>query len=116
MATELTIGRGTTPVYSIYFDGVDVSTISDIYITFKQPANPPQFAGIKLTKHFPDVYIDEELDVPKAVVRLTQSETLMFSSKYSGEAQVRFITNSGAAFKSDIFNVKVTDVLYEGVI
>ena len=104
--TTLTMGRGTTPLYMIWFEGISYDDISDIYLTFEQSKSSQE-----LTKHFPDIVVRDGY----AYVQLTQEETLAFA-KGSGKVQVRFIDNSGNAFKSVIANMQVSDVLYEEVI
>lgn len=106
MSDELTLGRGTTPQYVISIDnGIDASTIQDAYITFAQAR------GESLTKHFPEVYIDDG----KIVALLSQEETMLFKVGVV-QMQVRFITSDNKAYKSDIFKLKVTPILYEEVI
>lgn len=105
MDNELVLGRGTTPQYVISVDGVDASTIRDAYVTFTQAR------GETITKHFPEVYIDEN----RIVTLLSQEETLLFKAG-TAQLQVRFVTMDDRAYKSDIFKLKVTPVLYEEVI
>jgi len=101
----ITLGRGTTPLYIISISGIDVSDISDVYITFEQK-------GVKkITKHFPEAYIEDD----KFKIRLTQEETLSFNAG-TANAQVRFITQDDTAYKSDTFCLQVTDALYDEVI
>jgi hypothetical protein len=103
MATTATMGRGTTPLYTIKFTGISLSEIGDIYITFEQNKSNQE-----LTKHYPEVAIGEGY----AYVQLTQAETLAFQ-KGSAKMQIRFIDKLGNAFKSTIVPVQVSDVLYE---
>jgi hypothetical protein len=106
MSDELTLGRGTTPQYVISIDSdVDTSNIKDAYVTFTQAR------GESLTKHFPEVYIDNN----NIVVLLTQEETLLFKVG-TAQMQLRFVTFDDRAYKSDIFKLLVTPVLYEEVI
>lgn len=99
------LGRGTTPLYAITIGGIDISEISDVYITFEQKG------GKQLTKHFPEAYVEDG----KVKVRLTQRETLSFRAG-AGWAQVRFVTKDNIAYKSDTFDVQVTDALCDEVI
>ncbi len=103
---SVTMGRGTTPLYTIRFVGIALSDIGDIYITFEQTKSNQE-----LTKHYPEVAIGDGY----AYVQLTQDETLAFQ-KGSGKMQIRFLDNMNNAFKSTIVNVQISDVLYEEVI
>lgn len=102
MADKLTLGRGTTPTYSIKINGFDLSAIADVYVTFEQ--KPMK----ELTKHFPEVYVGDD----KVMVHLNQKETLSFKAG-NGLAQIRFITHDGTAYKSATFPITITDALYE---
>jgi hypothetical protein len=106
MATTLTMGRGTNPLYTVSFTGISADDIADIYVTFEQSKSNQE-----LTKHFPDI----ELTEGKFYVRLSQQETLAFA-KGSGKVQIRILDDEGVALKTDIWNMKVSDVLYEEVI
>lgn len=103
---SITMGRGTTPLYTIKFTGISLDDIGDIYITFEQSKSNQE-----LTKHYPEVAIGDGY----AYVQLTQSETLAFQ-KGSGKMQIRFLDSMNNAFKSTIVNMQISDVLYEGVI
>lgn len=103
---SVTMGRGTTPLYTIKFRGISLSDIGDIYITFEQTKSNQE-----LTKHYPEVAIGDGY----AYVQLTQEETLAFQ-KGSAKMQIRFLDKTNNAFKSSIANVQVSDVLYEEVI
>ncbi len=80
--------------------------IADVYITFEQTKSNQE-----LTKHFPDVQDNETF----YSIQLTQEETLAFA-KGSGKVQIRLLDNTGNAIKTDIWNMQVSDVLYEEVI
>lgn len=103
---SLTMGRGTTPLYTIKFTGISLDDIGDIYITFEQSKSNQE-----LTKHYPEVAIRDGY----AYVQLSQQETLAFQ-KGSAKMQIRFLDNASNAFKSAILGVQVSDVLYEEVI
>jgi hypothetical protein len=103
---SLTMGRGTTPLYTIKFTGISLDDIGDIYITFEQSKSNQE-----LTKHYPEVAIGDGY----AYVQLSQQETLAFQ-KGSAKMQIRFLDNASNAFKSAILGVQVSDVLYEEVI
>lgn len=92
-------------MYIIAISGIEVSDISDIYITFEQKG------VVKITKHFPEAYVEDS----KFKVRLSQEETLSFGAGCA-KAQVRFITKDDIAYKSDSFELQVTDALYSEVI
>jgi hypothetical protein len=106
MATTLRMGRGTTPLYTISITGVPLEDIADIYMTFEQNKSWQE-----LTKHFPE--ITESSGVYS--VKLTQAETLAFQ-KGSGKVQIRLLDVLGNAIKTEIWNMTVSDVLYEEVI
>ena len=99
--------RGTTPTYTFTFNGLSLYTVNDVYITFEQTG------GTELTKHSPDVVIEPMGN--KAILTLTQTETLSFS-KGSVKVQLRAIDENGTAVATAIFTDKVNEVLYEGVI
>ena len=103
---SVTMGRGTTPLYTIKLKGISLSDIGDIYITFEQTKSNQE-----LTKHYPEVAIGDGY----AYVQLSQEETLAFQ-KGSAKMQIRFLDKTNNAFKSSIANVQVSDVLYEEVI
>ena len=50
------------------------------------------------------------------IVKLTQEETKAFNSRFSVYTQVRVLTNDDDAYASQIFTVKVNDVLNEEIL
>lgn len=103
---RLRLGRGTTPIYVITFNGIDIDELGDIYLTFRQRKR-----GRILTKHSPELVIGDGY----AYVQLTQKETLSFSAG-EGEVQVRFTDQTGNAYKTMVIGMDVSEVLHERVI
>lgn len=97
--------RGTTPTIELNINGVDMSTISEWYITIQQDST-------SITKTNADITIaGTVIDIP-----LSQEETMMFKQ---GEAfiQIRAITNEGLRIASVIRKLDdIERILYNEVI
>ena len=97
--------RGTTPTIEININGVDMSTISEWYITISQD-------DLKLTKTNADIVIEGTL----IMIPLTQEETMQFRQ---GEAfiQIRAVTTEGLRIASHIQKLDdIERILYNEVI
>lgn len=92
--------RGTTPVHTFTLP-FDTSGIKTIRITYSQRGS------IRLTKENPVV----ELSGSKAIVKLTQEDTLSFNADLPVDIQIRILSSSGEALASNIFSVPCRRVL-----
>lgn len=100
--------RGTTPTLYLELETeLDLSNITEMWVTFKSPT-------VEITKYLSknEVIFDSELNVVTVV--LSQDDTLAL---YSGEAevQIRFKVND-LAYATDIEKLDIQKVLKEGVI
>lgn len=98
--------RGTTPKLEFIFDyNLEDLNIEEFYITIKQ--------GSKLIseKSLKDITISKN----KAIISLTQSETLSMRETYNVLMQARLKVN-GEAYATDIVSVGVAAILKDGVI
>ena len=99
--------RGTTPTH-IFTTGVDLSTVSVLWLTYKQ--------GTKvLTKSLEDITIDSE-DTTRFSVTLSQSDTLRFDAGAYVGIQLRVLLADGTALASDIITLGAGEILKDGVI
>ena len=106
--------RGTTPTH-IFETDLDLRDASEIFLTYKQKDADPKCCkpnNVVLTKEKADMEIKED----KVTVKLTQEETLMFSTKGMVSIQFRAKFPDGAAVASNIVNAKADTILREGVI
>lgn len=108
--------RGTTPTH-IFETDLDLTTASEIYLTYKQKGA----AKGKCCKANTDVVIQKELadmevEVDKVTVHLSQEETLRFSPDGSIEIQFRVKFPDGSAVASNILNTRAGVILKEGEI
>lgn len=111
---RLTMRRGTTPTH-IFETDLDLRDASEIFLTYKQKDADPKCCkpnNVVLTKEKTDMEIEED----KVTVKLTQEETLMFSTKGMVSIQFRAKFPDGAAVASNIVNAKADTILREGVI
>ncbi|EOZ2853485.1 hypothetical protein ACQQ4G_003131 [Listeria monocytogenes] len=97
--------RGTTPTlrFALPFE---TSLVKTAYITFFQ----------KDRKQFEKNLSDCVLESNQLVVTLSQEETLRFVTNVPLMIQIRTVLNDGKAKASKIMEVKVYDVLKDGVI
>lgn len=98
--------RGTTPKLEFIFDyNLEDLNIEEFYITIKQ--------GSKLIseKSLKDITISKN----KAIISLTQSETLSMKETYNVLMQARLKVN-GEAYATDIVSVGVASILKDGTI
>ena len=108
--------RGTTPTH-IFQTDLDLTTASEIYLTYKQKG---AVKG-KCCKGNTDAVItkerkDMDVEVDKVTVHLAQEETLMFSPEGSIEIQFRAKFPDGSAVASNIVNARAGTILKEGEI
>lgn len=101
--------RGTTPRITFTLDtSVDLSTVEEAWVTFKT-------ATTEVTKCLSEGEVGIDASETQMFVELAQEETL---SLYSGVAsvQIRFRTQSGKAYATEVKQVNVGKILKEGVI
>lgn len=107
--------RGTTPTH-IFETDLDLRDASEIFLTYKQEGTSQKCCNnptnTVLTKEKADMEIEED----KVTVKLTQEETLMFSTKGKISIQFRVKFPDGAAVASNIVNANADTILREGVI
>ena len=104
MAELLDLGRGTTPELIIESSGLDLSTLDVLWITLKQ-------GNYELTKELPDLNISGDT----ITFRLTQEETLGFSSTQRIYIQLRYLIGDNA-YKTNVVSCEASMILKEGVI
>ncbi|MCR4671999.1 MAG: hypothetical protein K5637_02015 [Lachnospiraceae bacterium] len=98
--------RGTTPTH-IFQTGVDLSTVSTLWLTYRQRYKV-------VTKTLDDVTIDEN-DTTQFSVTLTQKETLLFEPGIA-YIQCRALTASGTALASPSISLMIADIQKDGEI
>jgi hypothetical protein len=96
--------RGTTPTF-IFSLPFDVSNIKSAYITIKSRWTEVEKA-----------VTDCSLNGTTITVKLTQEETLALPESQIAGVQLRVLTNDNEALASDVFPIKVEEILKEGVI
>ncbi len=96
--------RGTTPYYTIHFDGIELDQIDDIYVTFSQPRKGNILTVSNVERTAEGFYI-----------HLTQEQTLSLD-RGSIYMQIRFTDVNGEAYATEQWDDEVSDVLQEGVI
>lgn len=100
------MSRGTTPSFSfnvsVPIDGTEI-----FYITFRQH-------GIIILEKEDKEIIRVDKDTIK--VKLSQEDTLLFSSHFPIEVQIRTKYLDGAAVASNIMTFYLEEILKEGVI
>lgn len=98
--------RGTTPTVTITVDGIDLTTLQKVCVTFRQN-------GKLLNKYNCEDGV--EITESTVAITLTQEETLAFKSG-SVEVQLRGVTENGAAIATEIAKTCVKGVLYDEVL
>lgn len=98
--------RGTTPTLEIAVDGVKVTDLTSIYVTFKQD-------DLIITKSGEGIQVNEEDN--SLGVSLSQKETLFFRPGFV-YLQMRAVTNGGNAIATDVQKIDAVEILQEGVI
>lgn len=109
--------RATTPIHKFVFDEDPDENFSKLLVTYSQDDT------IILEKDKEDMEFSTETDSDNntiyiASIRLSQSETILFSVKPSDkvEIQIRALTYAGEALASDIKTINVKDVLNDEVL
>lgn len=96
--------RGTTPTLKFTLP-FETNKIEKLYITIEQ-------SGITITKEIQDCILSENI----IETTLTQEETLMLKAHYTTKVQIRIKAKDGKALASEIFELKVGDLLYDEII
>lgn len=96
--------RGTTPTLKFTLP-FEASKIEKLYITIAQ-------SDITINKETQDCVLSEST----IETTLTQEETLSLKDSYTTKMQLRVKTNDGKVLASQIFDLKVEDVLYDGIL
>ena len=98
--------RATTPTH-IFTLPFDTSTCSEILVSYRQKKTA-------LDKHYQDGTLPDgmTLDEDKVIISLTQDETKKFD-RGEAQAQLRVMTNGGDVMASQVFNLKIREVLNE---
>lgn len=97
--------RGTTPKH-IFETDIDLTTAAVIYLTYKQDGKTV------LTKEKDELEVEKD----RLTARLTQADTLMFSTSGNVNIQIRARFPDGSAIASEIINTRAEAILKEGVI
>lgn len=102
--------RVTTPTHTFKLP-MNTDYLKEIQIVYKQ-------GGLKLIKHYENGVLPSGMSLggKTVVIRLTQEETKAFDARYDVAIQVRVLTADDDAFASQIFTVKVENVLNEEVL
>ncbi len=95
--------RGTTPYYSIRFDGIDPAQISAVWLTLSQPRKDKEVI----------IYADRTAE--GFYVHLTQEQTLALA-RGTLKMQIRFKDVNDEAYATEQWESEMADVLQEGVI
>lgn len=98
--------RGTTPtlVFTIVSDGLDLSTLTQVWVTIKDQSH-------KITYDINRVTIEDNT----ISVSMSQEETLTFSNSML-EVQIRMLDEDGNAFATPIKVLPLERILEGGVI
>lgn len=103
--------RGTTPTirWKLSNESIDLSTVEQIWMTFKEQNNEKS----AMTKDITELTIDEE----KRTISydFSQEETLQFKTGII-ETQLRVLLDNGDALATEIQTFKVERILKGGVI
>lgn len=100
------IGRGTTPNCKFKFS-IDPSQITKCNIIFSQNNN------VIFIKTLEDCVVDSEnLSIS---VKLTQEETLMFTTKFSMQIQIRIKLTNGTVASSNLLVSNIRPLLEESI-
>lgn len=102
--------RVTTPTHTFTLP-IQTSSCAEVQVTYKQNAT-------QIIKHYQDEVMPSGMsfDGKKVIVRLTQEETKAFNPRMSVFAQVRVLTTGNDAYASQMFSIRVNDVLNEEVL
>lgn len=100
------MSRGTTPSFSFHVS-IPIIGTETYYITFRQHNQ------IILEKQDFDIV---RVDKDTIKVKLSQLETLLFSSKFPIEVQIRTKYGDGTAVASNIMEFWLDDIIKEGEI
>lgn len=95
--------KGTTPTHTFTLP-IEAEALLSVRIIYSQNGN------VVLTRN------DATLEGNTATVKLTQEETLSFSSGSRAEIQVRALTAGGDALASDVISVHVDKLLENEVL
>jgi len=98
--------RGTTPDLEINVGDIDLSQVTDLWLTLSQHGT------VVINKTLEEVTIDGST----VTCTLTQEETLALKAHSSTLIQMRFLTNDGQAMATPIVKVPVDAILKDGVI
>lgn len=98
--------RGTTPtlVFTIISDGLDLSTLTQVWVTVKDQSHTIKY---DMTR----VAIDENT----ISVSMSQEETLTFTNAML-EVQIRMLDDGGNAYATPIKKIPLERILEGGVI
>ena len=96
--------RGTTPTLTFVLP-FDTSVIKSAFVTVESN-------GIGIEKALADCTLEGNV----LYTTLTQEETLQLPKNWRAEVQLRVLLNDGKALATEIYEVKVADILKEGVI
>lgn len=102
--------RVTTPTHTFTLP-IQTSSCKEVQVTYKQNDN-------QLIFHYQNGTVPEgmTLNGSNVIIKLTQEQTKAFNPKVSVLAQVRVLTSDDNAYASQIFSIKVNDVLSEEIL
>ena len=101
--------RITTPIHT-YILPIQTSECDEIEVTYKQKCLIKTFL---YDGTLPD---GMTLDGKNVIIKLTQEQTKALKSAYDLTSQVRVRTNDGNVLASQIFDIKVDEVLSEEIL
>ena len=99
--------RGSTPVYTIYMDGMQFSDLANLQITFTQDHQ------IMIERSLNDMTIDTEANT--ASFSLTQEETMQLKVG-TVDKQIRLMNGGGTVTLTRIFRERVEPNIREDLI
>lgn len=104
--------RGTTPTVVLTVDGMDLTALKSVYVTFSQ--SDGSMTKKSFTKRNGDPGFTVASDA--VTVKLTQKDTLNFSAPGNVQVQMRGLMPDGTAVASSIKNFSTQQILLEGEI
>ena len=114
MSTQYIMYRATTPIHTFVLP-LNADSYAEIQIAYKQTLTKKP--AVNLVKHYQDATLPSGmvLDGKKAVVTLTQQETLMFS-KGSLSVHLRVRTEDSHVWATQKWSVKVEESNNEDIL
>lgn len=101
--------RGTTPTITLTVDGLSEINLRSAYLTIMQTTKEQR---VVIEKTLGDMSIDGEV----VSVTLSQADTLKLKANVKAEVQLRFLSQGGTAYATQITKYPVKEILKDGEI